>query len=158
MSFTEKKKLLNKVILVYFAHKKYTHSFITLLLNHWCHMDYFNDTLTTFLGLEVVVTLLSMQGQKTLGFHQKYLNVCSEDKQRSYRFGTKWGWVINDRIFIFGWTISLIWYFYRPCLKCHFIIIIIIIIIYFSVEDAWCVSSFIVFQIFFFFVIIQRSS
>ncbi len=28
-----------------------------------------------------------MQGQKALGFHQKYLNLCS--KERSYRFGTK---------------------------------------------------------------------
>ncbi len=34
----------------------------------------------------------------------------NEDKQRFYRFGTTWGWVINDRIFIFGWTIpSNIW-------------------------------------------------
>ncbi len=39
----------------------------------------------------------------TLG--QKYLNLCSEDERRSYRFGTTWGWVINDRIIIFGWTI-----------------------------------------------------
>ncbi len=39
--------------------------------------------------------------------HQKYLNLCSENEQRSYRFGTTWGWVINDRIFIFGWTIPL---------------------------------------------------
>ncbi len=28
-------------------------------------------------------------------------------ERRSYRFGTRWGWVINDRIFIFGWTIPL---------------------------------------------------
>ncbi len=48
-----------------------------------------------------------MQCQKALGFHQKYLNLCSEDEQRSYGFGTTWGWVINDRIFIFGWTIPL---------------------------------------------------
>ncbi len=40
-------------------------------------------------------------------FHQKYLNLCSEDEWRSYGFGTTWGWVINDRIFIFGWTIPL---------------------------------------------------
>ncbi len=39
--------------------------------------------------------------------HQKYLNLCSEDERRSYRFRTTWGWVINDRIFIFGWTIPL---------------------------------------------------
>ncbi len=38
--------------LVFFAHKKYSRSLIKLWLNHWCHMDYFNDVLTTFLGLE----------------------------------------------------------------------------------------------------------
>ncbi len=27
---------------------------------------------------------LSMHGQKALGFHQKYLNLCFEDEQRSY--------------------------------------------------------------------------
>ncbi len=36
--------------------------------------------------------------------HQTYLYLCSEDEQRSYGFGTTWGWVINDRIFIFGWS------------------------------------------------------
>ncbi len=46
-----------------------------------------------------------MQGQKALGFHQKYLNLCSEDERRSYGFGTTWGWVIKDRIF--GWSIPL---------------------------------------------------
>ncbi len=50
---TEEKKLLNKVIIfVFFAHKKYSHSFIKLQLNHWCHIDYFNDVLTTLLDLE----------------------------------------------------------------------------------------------------------
>jgi len=39
-----------------------------------------------------------------IGFHQKYLNLCSEDERRSYRCGTTWGWVINDRNFILGWT------------------------------------------------------
>ncbi len=32
-----------------------------------------------------------MKGQRALGFHQKYLYLCSEDEQRSYRFGTTWG-------------------------------------------------------------------
>ncbi len=32
--------------------------------------DYFNNVLTT---LNVVLLLLSMDGQKALGFHQKYL-------------------------------------------------------------------------------------
>ncbi len=40
-------KLLNKVIiLLVFSHKKYSRSFVKLLLNRWCHMDYFNDVLT----------------------------------------------------------------------------------------------------------------
>ncbi len=50
---TEEKKLSNKVVIfVLFAHKKYSRSFIKLRLNPWCHMDYFNDVFTTFLGLE----------------------------------------------------------------------------------------------------------
>ncbi len=58
--------------------------------------------LLPFWALNVVVPLLSMQGQKALGFHQKYLNLCSKDTGRAYRFGTTWGWVINDRILIFN--------------------------------------------------------
>ncbi len=55
----------------------------------------------------ISVVLLSVQGQRALWFHQKYLHLCSEDEWRSYGFGTTWGWVINDRIFILGWTIPL---------------------------------------------------
>ncbi len=64
-------------------------------------------SLLPFWALNISVALLSMQGQKALEFHQKYLNLCSEDEHRSYGFGTSWGWVIYDRIFIFGWTIPL---------------------------------------------------
>ncbi len=64
-------------------------------------------SLLPFWALNVSVVLLSMEDQKALGFHQKYLNLCSEDEWRSYRFGTTWGWAINDRFFIFGWTIPL---------------------------------------------------
>ncbi len=49
------------------------------------------------------------EGQRALRYHQKYLNLCSEDERRSYGIGTTSGWVINDRIFIFGWTIPLRW-------------------------------------------------
>ncbi len=52
----------------------------------------------------ITVVLLSMQGQRALRLHQKHLNLCSEDEQRSYAFGTTWGWVIDNRNFIFGWT------------------------------------------------------
>ncbi len=58
-------------------------------------------SLLPFWALNVVVALLSMEGQKALGFHQKYLNLCSKGKRKSY------GLVINDRIVIFGWTIPL---------------------------------------------------
>ncbi len=48
---------------------------------------------------------MTQRGQKALGFHQKYLNLSSEDERRSYGFGTTGRW--DDRIFIFGWTIPL---------------------------------------------------
>ncbi len=54
--------------------------------------------------LNVSVALLSVEGQKALGFHQKYIYLCSEDELNSYRFRITWGWVIHDRIVIFGWT------------------------------------------------------
>ncbi len=59
-------------------------------------MDYFNDVLTTFLGLG---------SESFIRFHQKYLHLC-------YRFETTWGWVINDRISIFGWTNPLLSFSY----------------------------------------------
>ncbi len=35
----------------------------------------------------MLVALLSMEGQKALGVHQKYRNLCFEDKRRSYGLG-----------------------------------------------------------------------
>ncbi len=40
-------------IFVFFVQRKYSRSFINLRLKPWCHMDSFNDVLTTFLGLEL---------------------------------------------------------------------------------------------------------
>ncbi len=86
-SDAEEKRLLNEVVIfVFFAQKS---SLIKLRLNHWCHMDYFNDVLTTFLGLEHVNYFTVYTGSKALGFHQKYLNLCSEDEWRSYGSGLK---------------------------------------------------------------------
>ncbi len=46
-------ELLNKVVIfVFFAHKKYSRSFVKLRLNPWCHMDYFNDVLAMFLCVD----------------------------------------------------------------------------------------------------------
>ncbi len=60
-------------------------------------------SLLRFCALIVIISLLSMEGQRALRFHQIYLNLSSEDEQRSYGFGTTWGWVINDKNFIFWW-------------------------------------------------------
>ncbi len=60
-----------------------------LKLSHWCHMDCFTDVFTTFLDHgNISVVLLSMKDQIALRFHQKHLDLCSEDKRRSYGFGT----------------------------------------------------------------------
>ncbi len=83
---------------LFFAHKKYSRSFVKLRLNHWCHRTILTMSLLPFWALNVGVHLLSIQGQKVLGFHKKYLHLWSED-ERSYGFGTTWGWVINDRPF-----------------------------------------------------------
>uniref|UniRef100_A0A8C2F691 Small G protein signaling modulator 2 n=1 Tax=Cyprinus carpio TaxID=7962 RepID=A0A8C2F691_CYPCA len=40
--------------------------------------------LFTYKSSKLPLPLLSMQGQKALGFHQKYFNLCSEDERRSY--------------------------------------------------------------------------
>ncbi len=57
--------------------------------------------LVPFWALNLVVLLLSV-GQKALRLHQKYLNLCSEDERRFYRFGTTWAWVINDKKIFWG--------------------------------------------------------
>ncbi len=54
-------------------------------------------SLLPFWALNMSVVLLSMQGQKALRFNQKYLNLCSEDEQRSYRFGTTFHFWVNCR-------------------------------------------------------------
>ncbi len=93
MAEDRREELLNKVIIfVFFVHKKFSLGFIKLRLNRWCHIDYFNNVLTTFLALKVLVVLLSMEGQKALGFHQKYLNLCSEDERRSCHMGVSNYW------------------------------------------------------------------
>ncbi len=85
------------IIFVFVAHRKYSRSFIKLQLDHWWHMDCFIDVLTTFLGLEYGSCIAVYAGSESS-------NLCSEDEWKSCGFGTTWGWVINDRFFIFGWT------------------------------------------------------
>jgi len=59
---------------------------LELKLNHCSYMNYINNVFTTFLGLEICNDVAVNEG--TESFHQKYLNLCSEDEQRSYGFGT----------------------------------------------------------------------
>ncbi len=100
-----REELLNKVVVfVFFLSKKYSRSFINYSWTTDVTWTILTMSLLPFWVLNVSVALLSMEGQKALRFHQKYLNLCSEDEQRSYGFGTTWEWVINNRIFIFGWT------------------------------------------------------
>ncbi len=84
------------------AHKKYSHGFIKLRLNHWCHMDCFNDSYLSGPWTCLIASLLSMGVSESSQISSyKYLNLCSEDERRSYRFGTTRGWVINDRTLFF---------------------------------------------------------
>jgi len=41
----------------------------------------------TLWGLKVVIMLQAIEGQKALGFDQKYFHLFSENKLRSYGFG-----------------------------------------------------------------------
>ncbi len=44
----------------------------------------------------------------------EHLPLCSAEQINVYRLGTTWGWVNDDRIVIFGWTISLMtWCFVK---------------------------------------------
>ncbi len=79
----ERYKDIIKIVILWnsnVSHKHYSHNFIQLRLNHWCHMGYFNDVLTPFWALTVVVPFLSMQHQKALGFNQKYINLWTKDE------------------------------------------------------------------------------
>ncbi len=54
-----------RVIFVFFAHKKYSCSFVKLWLNHWCHMKYFNDLLAKFMSLDRVRILAVYGGSES---------------------------------------------------------------------------------------------
>ncbi len=62
-------------------------------------MDYFNDLLATFLDLDRSRILAVYAGSENTQNSSKIINLCSEDEG--------WGWVINDRITFFGWTVPL---------------------------------------------------
>ncbi len=67
-----------KVIIFVFMHTK-----SIPVASHYSWTTDVTWTLLPFWALSVTVLLLSMQGQKALRFHQKYLNLCFEDERRS---------------------------------------------------------------------------
>ncbi len=76
MSDTEKKKLLNKVIIfVFFAHKKYSRSFIKLTSNHWCHGLFWCPT---FIGLVRGSSFAVSAGSESSQISSIYLNLCTK--------------------------------------------------------------------------------
>jgi len=83
------------------VHKKYSHRFITLRMNHCSHVDFFTDVFSTFLDLECgnFIAFYGRLKKKKLGFHQKYLTVCVLKMNEGLGgLETAWGWVLN------GWT------------------------------------------------------
>ncbi len=82
--------VLLKLLFLFSLREKnpYSRSFIKLRLNHWnVTWTILTMSLQPFCALNMSVALLSIQSQKALGFHQKYLNLCSEDEWRSDGFG-----------------------------------------------------------------------
>ncbi len=80
--------LIKVIIFIFFCPQKCSRSFVKLLLNPLCHMDYFTDLLATFLDLDRVRTLAVYGGSESSQIPSKYLNLCSKDEWRSHGFGT----------------------------------------------------------------------
>ncbi len=76
-------------------HKKYPRSFIKNRVEPLVSWTILTMFLLCFWGLNVSVALRSLQGQKALEFHQKYLKLCSEDEQMTYESGTAWRRVVK---------------------------------------------------------------
>ncbi len=73
------------MIFVFFAHKMYSRAFIKLELNHDVTWTILTTSLLCFCALSVVGPLLSTEGKKALGFHQKYLNL--KDISKYFKLG-----------------------------------------------------------------------
>ena len=80
---------IKSLFLFVFAHKKYSRRLIYLRLSHWSHLDYFNDVFNNYSGSVSFGNTGSLwKSQNSVRFHQKYLNLCSEDERKTYMVGT----------------------------------------------------------------------
>ncbi len=94
--------------------------------HHLLTLHLFQMCMSFFLLLDMKKGILKNDGKQTIyffyffhmkvsGYRQllgyqhssKYLLLGLTEERNSYRFGTTWGWVNNDTILIFGWTIPL---------------------------------------------------
>ncbi len=95
------------------ARREFSSSQLTfaLLLSDSNHLRY----LLTLMPLQTCTTFFLLWNIKEdilrnifcLHNWSQYLLLCSTEDKKSYRFGKAWGWVNGDRLFIFGWTVSL---------------------------------------------------
>ncbi len=58
----------------------------SVMLNQWCHMDYFYNVFTTFVGLECVSCIV-VSAESESSRIKKIKDLCSKDEQRSYWSG-----------------------------------------------------------------------
>ncbi len=90
----------------FFAYKKYSHSFVKLQLNHWCHMNYFNDVLTMFLGLDRV-KILAVYGRVIPSDLITNIVICVLKINEGLTGLERHEGEQLITVFIFGWTIPL---------------------------------------------------
>ncbi len=65
LNMTQKISCWIKSLFSFLCAQKYSRSFIKLRLNHWRHMNYFINVLTTFLGLEHVSCVAVYAGSES---------------------------------------------------------------------------------------------
>ncbi len=102
--------MLNKVVIfVFFAHKKYSRNFVKLRLNHWFHIDYFNDLLATFRSLDHLRILADYGRVRELSEFIKNILFCVP-KMKEGLMGLErheGEQLMTDYFFVCVWTIPL---------------------------------------------------
>ncbi len=79
---------------------------------HWCSRQNIgiSQMLSVAIDFHSIFSYMEVNGCSQLFSYQcssKHLLLCSTEEKNSYRFGETWGWVNDDRLFIFGWTVPL---------------------------------------------------
>ncbi len=89
-------------------------NFFSSVLPSWEYSAWTISTMSLlpFWVLNASVALLSMQGQKALGFHQNYIHLCSVDEQRSCRVNFKVWDKLHEKLFYFIYSIINLLYNY----------------------------------------------